>query len=88
MLGDLPGMVQLVAMVGCPRLGLNEPLEGLSQRDLLLLAEDNPFMCLGPDLGCNTFSGPLVRGACGSRKFLDATGCQSSACALEKAGDL
>ena len=35
------------------------------QRDLLLLAEDNPFMRLSPDLGCNAFSNTLVSNAGG-----------------------
>ena len=66
MLGDLPGMIQLIAMVGSPCLGLNEPLESLSQRDLLLLAEDDPFMCLGSDLGGDPLGRPLVRRAGGA----------------------
>ena len=66
MLDDLLGMDHLVAMVGCPCLRLDEPLKGFPQRDLLLLAEDDPFMRLSPDLGCNAFSNSLVSRASGS----------------------
>lgn len=66
MLGDPLGMDHLVAMVGCSCLRLDEPLEGFPQRDLLLLAEDNPFMRLGSDLGGNPLGRPLVRRVGGS----------------------
>lgn len=59
-LSDLLGVDQLVAMVRCPNLGLDEALECFRQRDPLLLAKGSQFMRLSPDFGDDLPGRPLV----------------------------
>ena len=56
MLRDLFGFDHLVAMMGCALLILNEALKGFPEHYLPLLAENDPFMCLSPELCCNTIN--------------------------------